>query len=444
MSKICKKVLVITYYFPPSGGAGVQRTLKFVKYLREFGWEPVVLTAKNADYPAYDESLLSEIPEGIKVYRSRIFEPYRLYRKFTSRKAEESTDIATLSLGQKSKQKLSERLSEWIRATFFIPDARIGWLFFAYLKGKRILKKENVRIIYSSAPPYTTHLIGKMLHRTSKLPWVVDFRDSWIGWVSTPQWRPKLSLAIEMQMEASVLRHADRILTVTRGIKEDLLSRHPEFRSQVWHLLPNGFDAADFDSIQPKKKDGVLTITYSGSLYGPRNPESLLRALELLQVEDPEITNKVRIRIVGRVGESVISDIQVSPVKDSFEIVGYLPHKESLEYLLSADLLLLIIDNARVSHLIIPGKVYEYIGTGLPILALAPEGETAELIRSNDLGYVFDLKDVSSLRETLSKLITAKGNSQNLTMNNKAFQKKCERREHTRKLAEIFDEMVEK
>ena len=124
--------------------------------------------------------------------------------------------------------------------------------------------------------------------------------------------------------------------------------------------------------------------------------------------------------------------------------MGYLPHKESLEYLLSADLLLLIVDNARVSHLIIPGKVYEYIGTGLPILALAPEGETAELIRSNDLGYVFDPKDVSSLRETLYKLITTKGNSQNLTMNNKAFKKKCERREHTRKLAEIFDEMVEK
>ena len=287
-------------------------------------------------------------------------------------------------------------------------------------------------------------MIGKKLHLASKLPWVVDFRDSWIGWVSTPQWRPKLSRAIEMKMEASVLRHADRILTVTRGIKEDLLSRHPEFRSQAWCLLPNGFDAADFDSIQPKEKDGVLTITYSGSLYGPRNPESLLRALELLQKEDSRISTKVRIRLVGRVGESVINDIQASSVNNSFEIVGYLPHKESLEYLLGTDLLLLIIDNARVSHGIIPGKVYEYIGAGLPILALAPEGETAELIRSNDLGYVFDPKDVSSLRETLSKLISAKGNSQGLAMKNKAFRKKCERREHTRKLAAIFDEMVEK
>jgi len=442
MAKVSKKVLVITYYFPPSGGAGVQRTLKFVKYLREFGWEPIVLTAKNADYPAYDESLLSEIPEGIKVYRSRIFEPYRLYRKFTGRKAAESTDIATLSLGQKSKKKLSERLSEWIRATFFIPDARIGWLFFAYFKGKRILKKENVQIIYSSAPPYTTHLIGNKLHLASKLPWVVDFRDSWIGWVSTPQWRPKLSRAIEMKMEASVLRHADQILTVTRGIKEDLLSRHPEFRRQAWHLLPNGFDAADFDSIQPKEKDGVLTITYSGSLYGPRNPESLLRALELLQKEDSWISTKIRVRIVGRVGESVIDDIQTSSVKNCFEIVGYLRHKQSLEYLLGTDLLLLIIDSARVSHGIIPGKVYEYIGAGLPILALAPEGETAELIRSNDLGYVFDPKDVSSLKETLLKLIANKKNGKLLGNGNKAVQKKFERREHTKELVKILDKLV--
>ena len=337
-NKTPKKVLVITYYFPPSGGAGVQRNLKFVKYLREFGWEPVVLTAKNADYPAYDDSLLSEVPEGVKVYRSRIFEPYRLYRKFTGRKADESTDIATLSLDQKSKQRFSERLSEWIRAAFFIPDARIGWLFFAYLKGKKILKKENIQIIYSSAPPYTTHLIGKKLHRNSKLPWVVDFRDSWIGWVSTPQWRPKLSRAVEMKMEAAVLRHASRILTVTRGIKEDLLSRHPEFRSQNWELLPNGFDAADFDSIQQKEKDDVLTITYSGSLYGPRNPESLLRALELLHEQDSGIIEKVRVRIVGRVGESVINAIQASPVQNCFDIVGYLSHKESLEYLVSTDL----------------------------------------------------------------------------------------------------------
>ncbi len=133
---------------------------------------------------------------------------------------------------------------------------------------------------------------------------MVDFRDSWIGWVATPQWRPKLSRAIEMKMEASVLRRADRILTVTRSINEDLLSRYSEFRSQdLGHLLPNGFDAADFESVRPKEKDGVLTITCSGSLYGPRNPESLPRALALLQKEDSRIAEKVRLRIIGRVGE---------------------------------------------------------------------------------------------------------------------------------------------
>ncbi|MFQ5641120.1 MAG: glycosyltransferase family 4 protein [bacterium] len=437
-----KKVLVITYYFPPSGGAGVQRTLKFVKYLRDFDWEPVVLTAKDADYPTYDESLLAEIPKDIAIYRSRIFEPYKVYRKFTGRKANESTDIATLSLDQKSKQKLSERLSEWIRAAFFIPDARIGWLAFAYSKGREIVKKENIQMIYSSAPPYTTHLIARKLQKVSELPWVADFRDSWIGWVSTPQWRPRLSRAVEMQMEESVLRYADRILTVSRGIKEDLLGRHPQCRDESWRLLPNGFDAADFDSAPAKDRDGVLTITYTGSLYGPRNPKSLLRALELLQKENAEITKKVRVRIVGRVGESVINDIQASPVKNAFEIVSYLPHKESLGYLLSTDVSLLIIDDAPVNHGIIPGKVYEYIGAGRPILALAPEGEVTELIQSNDLGYAIDPGDVSSLREILLKLIASKEQGQNLVKNNRAFQKKFERREQTKELAQIFDELV--
>ena len=141
MNPPTKKVLIITYYFPPSGGAGVQRTLKFVKYLQDFGWEPVVLTVRNADYPAYDRTLLSEIPDGVKVYHSRIIEPYRLYRTFTGRRSDESTDIGTQSLDDEQKRKWSERISEWIRSCFFIPDARISWLFFGYSMGKKILQR---------------------------------------------------------------------------------------------------------------------------------------------------------------------------------------------------------------------------------------------------------------------------------------------------------------
>jgi len=239
-----KKVLLIAYYFPPSGGAGVQRTLKFVKYLQEFGWQPVVLTVQNADYPAVDESLLAEIPQDTPVYRSKIAEPYAIYRRLTGQK-NGPTDIAVLSRDPDQQLSLREKFSEWIRAAFFVPDARIGWLPFAASLGKKIIAREQIDLIYSSAPPYTAHLIAGRLHRRTGLPWVADFRDSWIGWLSAPQWRPLPSRAVEKWMERGVLRDATRVLAVSAGVREDLLSRHPHLRDGRWHILTNGYDSAD-------------------------------------------------------------------------------------------------------------------------------------------------------------------------------------------------------
>ena len=439
MSVQRKKVLIVSYYFPPSGGSGVQRTLKFIKYLREFGWEPVVLTARNADYPTYDESLQTEIPQGVKIYRSHIAEPYRLYRKLTGRQAEESTDIATLTLGEDEKRKFSERLSEWVRAAFFVPDARIAWLFFAYPMGLKILRQEKIDVIYSSAPPYTTHLIGMMLHRSSNLPWVADFRDSWIGWLSTPQWRPRLSRTLEMWMESSVLRYANRILTVSSGVKEDLLSRHPELRDSRWRFLPNGYDAADFRNVRPKSKDEKITFIYSGSLYGNRNPEYLLRALEMLQQTNPALLEKIRFRFVGRIGESILKRINESPVSQIIEVMSYVPHRESLSYLLGSDISLLIIDDAPMNSGILTGKLFEYIGAGHPIFALAPEGEAAELIHSRNLGLVAHPKDVQAIQDALKQLLqTSKEKRFQTDMNTRSL---FERRQLTGELASILQEL---
>jgi glycosyltransferase involved in cell wall biosynthesis len=442
MNTPAKKVLIITYYFPPAGGAGVQRTLKFVKYLRDFGWEPVVLTARNADYPAYDSSLAAEIPEGVQVYRSRIFEPYGLYRKWTGRRPEESTDIATLSLDSARRRKFSERLSEWVRAAFFVPDARIGWYAFAARMGKKIVETEKIDVILSSAPPYTTHLIGLKLHRATGRPWLADFRDSWMGWVSAPQRRPKLSRALEWRMERAVLNEANKILTVSRGVQEDLLSRHPEQRDGRWRLLPNGFDAADFEGIPPAPKDDTFTITYVGSMYGARDPEYLLRALESLQATQPALLEKLRVRIVGRVGEPIAARIRSSSVHPIFEMIPYVPHRESLAYLLASDVLLLIIDDAPASSGILTGKLYEYIGAGKPILALAPEGEAAELIRQHTLGWVAPPKDAAAILKVLHEIVDHSRKGQTAPRVDANVRTQFERRHQTGELAGVLDELT--
>jgi glycosyltransferase involved in cell wall biosynthesis len=436
------KVLVITYYFPPSGGAGVQRTLKFVKYLRDFGWEPVVLTAANADYPIHDESLFAEIPPGTKVYRSKIIEPYKIYRLFTGKRSGESADIATLSLDEQSKKKLSERMAEWMRATFFVPDARIGWRRFARQMGKKIIGREGIDLIYSSAPPYTAHLIGLDLHKRSGIPWVADFRDSWIGWLSTPQWRPKPCRRIELNMEESVLKHANKILAVSDGVKQDLLSRHAEYNDDRWVLLSNGYDQSDFKEIVPASKPPKLTITYTGSIYGNRNPEYLIRALERMQEKHEDVTRLFHIRLVGRVGDPIKKRICKSSVRDIFEIIPYVTHQESLAYLLATDISLLIIDDAPVNRGILTGKLFEYIGAGRPILALAPDGDAARLIRKHELGLVVPPKDVQAIQAALTDLLSRYRRNQLTSPISAEIRRQFERRYLTERLAKIFDEMI--
>lgn len=390
---------MVTYYFPPSGGAGVQRTLKFVKYLPDHNIEPVVLSARNADYPVYDHTLLQQIPNRVRVYRSFIFEPYSLYRRFTGRKKDQSTDIATLSFTDDDKNRLGEKISEWIRSVFFIPDARIGWLPFAVLKASRVIQREKPDILYSSAPPYTTHLIALLLSKLYHLPWVADFRDSWIGWLSTPQWRPFFCRALEMRMERAVLAHADKLITVSNGVRADLNSRHADVDEKKWILLFNGYDPADYG--KPKCRDKRLVITYIGSLYGKRNPQTLIDALEALYKQDEKLPQKILIRLVGRVGTSVLNRIKTSDVSHLFEIISYVGHAESLAYLMATDLCLLIIDDAPGNEGILTGKLFEYIGSGQPILALAPDGEAARLIRSQNLGISVPPDNVEEMKETI-------------------------------------------
>ncbi|MBI3578195.1 MAG: glycosyltransferase, partial [Ignavibacteriales bacterium] len=426
---------------PPSGGPGVQRVLKFVKYLPEFGWQPVVLTVQDGDYPARDDSLLAEIPKHATVYRTKIFEPYKLYRKLTGKPANAPVDVENIPQGQKKKS-FAESIASFIRSTFFIPDARIGWYPYAVPQGLEIIKQEKIDAIYSSSPPYTTAVIAQKLHRKTRIPWIAGFRDPWTGFLSTPE-RWFLPQAIDRNLEHSVFKEATIVEAAWRGILKDAMKKIPDLDCEKLHFLPNGFDSEDYPNIdlQPNKQ---FTVTYTGSMYGKRNPKTFLRAVEEL-VRDGKIDPaKILLKFIGRFGGEVREMIASSPVHNSIEIISYLPHSESVKELLRANALLLIVDEADGSEEIVPGKVFEYIGAQRPIIALAPEGAIAELMRETGLGYVARNGDIQGIKAAFIECY------ENFFYHNKKIQqgyvvgeavRKYERREITRQLAALLDNL---
>ncbi len=430
-----KTVLIISYYFPPSGGAGVQRVPKFVKYLPGFGWQPVVLTvSEDADFPARDESLRGEIPKGTRIVRTPIFEPYRIYRKLTGKAEGTAIDIATNTRGKRRSP--GEAVSEWARSTFFIPDARCFWRKPAVRAGMEIIGDEKIDLIFSSAPPYTCHVIARDLKRRTGLPWAADFRDSWVGWLSAPK-RWFLPRRIDAGLEGSVLSLADGLIAVSDGVKEDLVSRHPEAEKRRWTTIPNGFDNADFEGLVPKADPDRFVLTYTGSLYGKRNPLVLLEALRSLLSEKPRLRNKMLLRFVGRADSSYLDAFR--GLGGAVETVPYVSHRESLQFLMDSSALLLIIDDAPASRSIATGKLYEYAGARKPILALAPEGAAADVVRSLDAGVVVPPGDVNAIRKALESLVDRWEKHSLCAHSGAGRTGQYERKHLTGRLAEWFD-----
>jgi len=431
-----KKVLIIAYYFPPSGGAGVQRILKFVKYLPLFGWEPIVLTVnEEADFPIRDYSLSLEVAENVKVIRTKIFEPYQLYRRFTGKKSGEATDIIRTT--EPDHQTLKTRFIEWVRATFFIPDARCYWPQHAVKAGLKLIQEEKIDLIFSSSSPNTCHLIGRELKRRTGLPWVADFRDAWI-WLSTPKrwWVPKL---IDTKMEQSVLLEADRVVASTFGVGQDLMGRinEADLNPAKFSIITNGWDEDDFKDRDESIKSDKFVITHTGALYDKRSPVNILEAAESLFIKHPEIRKDFLFRFVGRTDPRYMACF--SRFEDCVELIPYVPHKKSVQYLLISDVLLLLIDTAGVSKNILTGKIFEYFGADRPVLALAPEGDAADLLSKGEAGTIVDPSDLQAIEGALYSLY-GKWKDNSLADNKKAgFARSFERKQLTKLLAEIFE-----
>lgn len=359
-----RRVLVFAYYFPPMGLSGVQRTAKFLKYLPRHGWESTVVTCRPHGYFAYDDSLLREVEEaGITIRRAASLDPTRLFGKRT-----------TVDMPRESVRRGLSTLSQWV----FVPDNKVGWIRSAFRQALAVLEKTPCDLIYSSAPPYSSHLAAARLARKTGLPLVLDFRDDWVGnprhIYPTPWHRARST-----RLEGRALKAADRVVVIGDAMRESLAARHPDILTpENVQVIPQGFDPADFDT-EPRipgltMDTEVFTLLYSGVFYDAQSPEPFLRGLAALVEREPALRNRLRAVFMGLLPAFAKPLAAQLHIEDMIHHTGYLPHEEAVSGLLAADALWMTIGRAEGSERTWTGKLYEYFGSGKPVLGLVPEG----------------------------------------------------------------------
>lgn len=396
------RLLVVAYYFPPAGGAGVQRVLKWVKYLPQHGVDPVVVTVREGAYPQLDPTLRTDVPDGVPVIRTAAPDPFGLYGRLTgkSRRAVVAARTDHVGVGGGA----PERAARWLRANIVLPDARVGWVPFATWRGARLSRQRGLDAVLTTGPPHSAHLSGLALRAATGLPWVADLRDPWTDihyYRDLP--RTRLAQRLDGALERAVLRRADVVTTVSpswAGLLAERARRHVG-------VIHNGFDPEDFQAPQPQRRQGVFTVAHVGSLYDARNPLAFWdAATRLAAVDGPPL----HVRVIGRVGEGVREAASRAGV--SVEWTGYLPHAHAVDAMRAADVLLLSTEphDAEAGH--ITGKLYEYLASGVPVLGLgAPDGDAAALLANTAAGRVFARDDVAGVHAFLleARLAAASG-----------------------------------
>lgn len=394
-----KKVLIITYYWPPMGGGGVQRWLKTTKYLREFDWEPIIFTTENAEVSIHDESLLEDIPDGIEIIKVPIWEPFRLYRSLTGQKGEK---INPGFLQKKKGNSFLQNISIWIRGNFFIPDAKKFWYRPSVKKLSSYLLKNKVDAIVSTGPPHTTHLIAQKIANRFSIPWLADFRDPW----TNIDFYDKLKLTMwadkkHRRLERNVLKNASKVITVSKSWANDLLN----ISGINPIVINNGFDSTDFKNAGKLPLDVKFSITHAGSLNKDRNPFILWKVLEELVKVNSDFASKLEIKLIGPIDITVKEALKKHNLMQYTRLIDSLPHKEVIPHLITSQVLLLPLNNVPNIEGIIPGKMYEYLGALRPIICIGDiDGDAAEIIYETQTGSVVGFSDKNKLKKEVLKL----------------------------------------
>lgn len=435
-------VLMIAYFFPPLGGVGCQRVVKFARYLPQFGWRPIVLTADKSPYPLRDPELMAELVPKPVIFRALTVEPeqlYQLYQRVLSRAPRGKGGAAGTSVPDKeSKPSLAARLQSW----FFIPDARIGWLPFALVRGKQAILQERPAVIWSTSAPYTVHMIAKRLANWSGLPWIMDLRDPWVdNHFDTPptNWHRRLTV----RLEHSCVHKASRVVCVTPLMTQEMQHRYPDQPADKFVTITNGFDAADLNQIYPDPHS--FSIRHIGTLYAGRSVLPFLRGLEMALQREPDMKKHLCVEFLGDMDRLNRCNWDSFINEHALELWvsrrPFVPRKQAIKMMQQTQVQVLILGKGHGIDRIYPAKVFEYLGAQRPILAIACPGGTATLVKELEAGIVADPDQPASVAEAILEFYGRfrRGELQNwTTKGTQAY----DRRYLTGRLAALLDEMV--
>lgn len=457
-----KNILYIAYYFPPLAGSGVQRTLKFIKYLPDYNKTPIVVTVEEGHNYAHDKELIKEVPDCVKVYRSNSGETLWLREKIeTANKYitnikkrindnksikpydNKSEDDKKTSKVEKNIESmgLKDKVFRYLEYNYFVPDTKVRWYKNAVEDiFNRVLKEEEIDIIFSTSAPYTDHLIALDVKKRTNKPWVVDLRDPWVGNKFIYDRYNEKRKAKERELEAEVIKYADKVLNVTKDITDMYIERYPEYKDK-FITITNGFDVSD--KVEDETPSEKFIINYSGIVADGQSPELFLKAVEELIKNNDDFKSDLLVKFTGTIVDKYSYLFENPVIKDNIEINGYASHNVVLKYMKEASINLVILPDTEESKGIYTGKIFDYILSEKPILGIMPLGGVAsDLINSKGIGIAVDYNDFNGIKDFIEKtyLTWKNGGSLNNSAINKCIE--FERRSLTKKLSDVFDELL--
>ena len=422
------KVLIVTYYWPPAGGPGVQRWLKFVKYLPEYNIEPIVYCPENPNYPILDPILEKEVPSDITILKQPIKEPYR-FANILSKHS--SKTISSGIIPKEEKQSMIQKLMLYIRGNFFIPDARKNWVNPSVEFLMDYIKSHQIETIITTGPPHSLHLIGLKLKQKIGVRWFADFRDPW----TTIGYHKKLNLTVasekkHFRLEHEVLNSADQIIVTSETTKREFVFK----TEKPVEVITNGYDK---HSVKRPSKDSKFTLAHIGSLLSERNPKKLWLALQELVEEHQDFKEAFQLNLIGVVSDDVLKSIYDHDLKPFVNVMGYVNHSEAIKAQMQSRVLLLIEIDSEDTKAIIPGKLFEYMASDTPILAIGPEDSDVEhILKSTNTGHYFKYGDLEEIKSQIYSYFEAY--KSNTLLTHPIGIKQYSRKELTSKLAKLI------
>ncbi|MEA4983762.1 MAG: glycosyltransferase [Paludibacter sp.] len=430
-----KKVLIITYYWIPSGGAGVQRWVKFTKYLRNFGWEPVIYTPENPEYPSFDGSFENDIASDIEIIKTPIWEPFDIYRSLLGKKGQV---INAGFISEDKKKGWKDKLSVWIRGNFLIPDPRKFWVRPSVKFLSNYLRKNPVDVIVTTGPPHSMHLIAMRLKKHfPNIKWVADFRDPWTNIdfykdLHLMKWADGMHHSLEKQ----VVMQADAITVVSKGMKDEFNLIRPD----GLHIIPNGYDEDDVQMAQ-SAMDEQFTVSHIGTMNSARNPLVVWKAMKSLCDENENFKKDLIIQLIGKVDFSILDALKKYGLKRHLIKTEYLTHDEAIKKQQSSQVLLLLINRSANAKGILTGKFFEYLASKRPVLGVGPlDGDAAQVLNETGAGVMVDFDDVEAAKKAIIHYYELYKKNQ-LTLETNSVEK-YSRRNLTKDFSDLLNQMT--